>query len=43
MFSPENGLYLISEYSSMDSQLNLHITLNKKKNQVEIDGQVAKW
>lgn len=43
MFSPENGLYLLSGYSSMERQLSLHITLNKKKNQVEIASQVAKW
>lgn len=36
MFSPENGLYLLSGYSSMDRQLSLNITLTRKKNQVEI-------
>lgn len=36
MFSPENGLYLLSGYSSMVRQLSLHSTLNKKKNQVNI-------
>ena len=35
MFSPENGLYLLSGYSAMDRQLSLHITLNKERNQVD--------
>ena len=35
VFSPENGLYLLSGCSSMDRQLSLHITLNKKRNQVD--------
>lgn len=31
MFSPEYGLYLISEYSSLDKQFSLYVTLNKKE------------
>lgn len=42
MFSPENGLYLLSGYLSI--WLSLHITLNKKKKQVAVSPrQVSKW